>query len=298
VFAGRLLMPPNPKRPVYWRWNWAANTVLFSSYHLSPDTMPLYAGALERFQPDLIDTYPSSLVPLARFLDREGRTTIRPRAIITSSETLLPQDRALIERAFRCRVYDHYGAAEMAAFISQCERGCYHVNPEFGIVEVVVGERPALPGETGEMVATSFVNPVMPLIRYVTGDLAVAGQGECGCGRAFPVVDRVIGRADDVVVTPDGRRVGRLDPVFKAIDNVYETRIVQDAADHLRVEVVPTVGFAAAERERLVAELRARVGPSMGIEVVEVVAIPRTARGKLQTVVRLEPPSTRPQEGL
>jgi phenylacetate-CoA ligase len=259
---------------------------MMSSYHLSPQTVDAYIGRLRSFQPALIDSYPSSIEPIARRLLAVGSSDIRPRAIVTSSETLFPPTRELIQNAFGCPVFDYYGGGEMAAFISQCESGSYHVNPEFGIVEILRDGEPVRPGETGEIVATGFINQVMPLIRYATGDLAVAGDGPCPCGRAFPVIQRIEGRADDVVITPEGRRIGRLDPIFKSAVSITEARVVQDANDHIRLEVVPDQGYSAAGEAVLIDELQRRLGPTMRVDVVQVAAIPRERSGKLRMVVR------------
>jgi phenylacetate-CoA ligase len=290
TFAGRLVVPSSQTDPPFWRHNRAGNAVLFSSYHISPATLPAYARALAAYQPELIDTYPSSLEPIARHLAESGAAAVRPRAIITSSETLDPQVRRLFERVFGCPVFDHYGAAEMAAFISQCEAGSYHPNPEFGIVEVLTDGRKAGPGEAGEIVATGFVNPAMPLIRYATGDVATVGEEPCRCGRAFPVLRSIEGRRDDVLSTPDGRWIGRLDPIFKSVGSIYETRIVQDALDHVRVEVVPLPGFGSGDEQTLLHQLHERLGATMRIELVQVPSIPRTSRGKFRAVVNLTTP--------
>ena len=287
VFAGRTLVPPGQTRPPYWRRNRAANALMLSSYHVSPETAPEYLNALRAFRPELIDSYPSSIEFIARSALRLGVTDIRPRAVITSSETLSLAVREVIERAFGCKVFDHYGSAEMAAFVSQCDAGSYHVNPEFGIVEVVKDDgTPARAGETGQIVATGFINPVMPLIRYATGDQAVQGSDACTCGRAFPVLARIEGRVDDVIITPDGRRIGRLDPIFKGNASIREARIVQDAADHVRLEVVPEVDFSPEQEVSLAADLSRRLGPTMRVDVVRVASVPRAASGKLRMVVR------------
>jgi len=287
TFAGRTIVSPRATRPPFWRFNAAANTLLFSSYHIAPDTLPAYVDRLRSFRPALIDSYPSSLAPIAHYLLAQGISDLRPRAVITSSETLDQSARSNIEQAFGCRVFDHYGAAEMAALVTQCELGTYHINPEFGIVEVLRDGRPACPGELGEIVATGFVNPVMPLIRYATGDLAVPGAGRCACGRAFPSLASIEGRRDDVLVTPEGRRIGRLDPIFKGVSSLHETRIVQDQADHVRVEVVPLASFTLRQESALLHALRDRLGPSMRIDVVRVRHIPRTAAGKFAAVVNM-----------
>lgn len=290
TFAGRTIVAPGRAAP-YWRHNWASRTLLCSSYHLAPDTIDAYLEALADFQPGLIDSYPSSLEPIARRALERRDLTIRPKAIITSSETLYPEVRRMAEDAFGCRIFDHYGSAEMAACVSQCEAGRYHVHPEYGIVEVLVDGRPAAPGELGEIVATGFVNEVMPFIRYATGDLAVLSDSDCPCGRTFPVLERIEGRQDDCIVTPEGRRVGRLDPIFKAVSGIHEARIIQDEVDHIRVEVVPRPVVTDTERAALLDELGRRVGPSMRISIVAVDLIERTGRGKLRTVVNLVAPS-------
>jgi len=284
TFAGRVIVPPEQLEPPFWRYNLASRQLLCSSYHLSERTLPAYVKALTEFRPSLIDAYPSSIEPLARFILEHGIRTIRPRAIITSSETLAPEVRAVVSEAFEAPVFDHYGAAEMAAFVTQCEHGSYHPNPEFGIVEVLQDDRPAVPGEIGEVVATGFINPVMPLIRYRTGDLAVASDRTCACGRAFPVLDGIVGRLDDVVVTPEGRRIGRLDPIFKCVSSLREARILQDAEDHVTIEVVVPRGLPDAERRELVHQASLRLGPSMRVDVTTVDAIPRTRAGKLRMV--------------
>lgn len=300
TFAGRVIVPSAQRRPPYWRRNYAGHALLCSSYHLAPDTLPEYAEALRRFRPEVIDSYPSSLDPLARHLFDAGIEGIRPRAVITSSETLEPEVRARLERAFGCPVFDHYGAAEMAAWITQCPAGTYHVNPEYGIVELLRDGVPARPGEQGEIVATGFVNPRMPFLRYATGDLAVAGEEGCACGRATPVVARIIGRMDDVVVTPEGRRVGRLDPVFKSAATMLETRIVQDRRDHVRVETVLAGPWPDGEREALLRELQLRLGPRMRIDLVALPRLDRGPGGKLRGVVNLvdRPDASDPADGI
>lgn len=175
----------------------------------------------------------------------------------------------------------------MAALVTQCDHGTYHVEPEFGVVELLDGGRPVGPGERGEIVATGFINPVMPLIRYRMGDYAIRGSGSCACGRPGETIERIEGRMDDVIVTPEGNLVGRLDPIFKSVASLYETRIVQDRVDHLRVEVVASSDFTKKMEDELTAQLRLRVGPSMRIDVVRVTSIERTGSGKLRTTVNL-----------
>jgi phenylacetate-CoA ligase len=126
----------------------------------------------------------------------------------------------------------------------------------------------------------------MPLIRYRVGDRgALDPDTQCECRRTLPILKSLEGRTDDVVITPDGRRVGRLDPVFKAELHIREAQIIQDALDHVLVRYVPDAGFSAESARQIVARLRDRLG-AVRITIEPVDAIPRGANGKFRAVVR------------
>ncbi len=286
TFFGRIICDPGQTRPPFWRYDRVGRNYLFSSYHLSPANLPAYYEALCRLRPDEIIGYPSSLFALANHVNAHGLREIRPRAVFTTAETLLAHQRAAIERAFGAPVVDQYGCTEMSLFVSQCEAGQYHIHPEHGLVEVIGPDgRPVAAGEPGEAVCTGFVNMAMPILRYRLGDqLTVTGAG-CGCGRAFPVVTQILGRLDDTLVTPDGRPLGRLDPVFKPLSGIRETQIVQDAPDHLLLNLAVDAAFSEADRESLLYELRKRTGHAMRIDLVFVPEIPKEGNGKFRSVI-------------
>jgi phenylacetate-CoA ligase len=131
------------------------------------------------------------------------------------------------------------------------------------------------------------MNEAMPLVRYTVGDRGSLGAAEgpaCPCRRTLPLLAGVEGRVDDVIVTPDGRRIGRLDPVFKGDMPIREAQIVQDTLDRLVVRIVPAAGYTARTGDEVRARLRDRVG-DMRIEIETLEAIPRTANGKFRAVV-------------
>ena len=286
TFAGRVIISPHQTKPPFWRRNPTLNNTLFSSYHISDDTIPAYLEELDRSNPSFIDSYPSAIFAVAQYINLHSVPHgIRPKAIITSSETLLSHQRIEIEKAFHCPVFDQYGGAEMVAFIAQCEHGTYHMNPEYGLLEVIdhdgksVGE-----GEAGQLVCTSFLNLAMPLIRYRIGDSVVMGDRTCGCGRNFPVVWAIAGRTDDFIVTPDGRYVGRLDPVFKGMQHIKESQIIQERTDLITVRIVREPGFRDETARELVEALKQRLG-NMTVNIEYCDRIPRTAAGKFRSVV-------------
>src|ERR1035438_2479361 len=101
---------------------------------------------------------------------------------------LLEHQRRAIEEAFKTRVFDQYGQAEMQSFWYECEAGRMHAHPLAGITEILRPDgTPAALGEMGEVVLTGLVNYAMPLVRYRVGDTARFATESCSCGRGMPV---------------------------------------------------------------------------------------------------------------
>ena len=274
---------------VFWRKNVPGNALLMSTTHLSQETVPRYVEAMKRFEPELIDGYPSAILIVARISGSLGLELPKPLAVITSAETLFPEDRREIESAFNCRVFNQYASSDTGAFMCDCEHGHLHINPEFGICEVLDPEgKPVSAGQEGEIVATSFCNREQVFIRYKIGDSAVAGPTDtCECGRKMPRVDAVTGRLDDTLYIPDRGFVGRFDPIFKGLRGIYEAQIIHESPNLLRVRLIPDPTWDRYAEDLLVGHLREKVGHTVAIRVESVREIPRGPNGKFRSVISL-----------
>ncbi len=282
TLKGELFPATNIQKGVYWDLNIAENKLVMSSYHLAERTVDRYIDAFDKYRPRAIDGYPSSIYALAKFmLDRD--IIIPMKAVLTSSETLAPEQKEVIEQAFACRVFDYYGMAERVAAIHTCEHGRYHVVPEYSIVEFVRNGN--LADGYFEIVGTALNNDAMPLIRYRVGDIARVSQGSCTCGREYPVVDAIVGRTDDYVVTPSGKLVGRLDHIFKGARNLIQAQIYQPNRQRIVLRVVPDRTFTKKDGERILQKLHERVGDGVNCEIEYVPYIARTRRGKIKSVI-------------
>ena len=286
TLGGRIIVPPDQTKPPFWRYSYLQKNILFSSYHLSPANLRYYIDALLKLKPDYIDSYPSSLYCIAEYavrkkVDLNGVTL----GITTSAETLFTDQRELIESVFGVPVCDQYGAAEMCVFVGQCPQGQYHIHSDYGIVEFLrENGKPADPGEEAEIVCTGLINPVMPLIRYRIGDRGILSEKRCKCGSHFPVLDKLLGRDDDLIITPEGNKVGRLSPVLKGFP-IKETQYIQEDRGSVTVLLVKDVGYAEKDEGSVIAEIRKRLGFEIDINIKYVADIPRGAGGKLKTVI-------------
>ncbi len=286
TFAGRLIVPEASKAPPYWRKNYAMNTLLCSSYHLSAKTIPFYIKALEDWQPAFIDSYPSAIYEIASFINaNKVKHRIQLKAVVTSSETLGDHQREAIEQAFQCSVLDQYGCAEMAVMAYQQKDGRYFMPPQYSIVEVLDDdERPVKPGESGHLVCTGLLNQAMPLIRYRMGDIVKTSKEQA---EGYPYVlflDSIEGRNDDVVISSSGSRVGRLGPVFKSVKGVSETQIVQKTRTLLQVNLIVSSEYTEATEIQIRDALKAHVGAALQIRFEYLTQIPREKNGKFKFV--------------
>jgi phenylacetate-CoA ligase len=286
TFAGRSIVPGSGRAPPYWRKNYAMNTLLCSSYHLSGETIPLYIKALESWQPVYIDSYPSAIYEIAAYINANKlKHSLRLRAIVTSSETLGPYQREAIEQAFQCSVHDQYGCVEMAVMAYQQKDGRYFIPPEYAIAEVLDdNDKPVRPGESGHLVCTGLLNQAMPLIRYRIGDIVKTSKEQPEGYPHIVFLDSIEGRNDNVVIASSGFRVGRLGPVFKGVTGVFEAQIVQKSPDTLQVRLVTSGEYTAATEIQIRQALADRVGVSMQIRFEYMDHIPREKNGKFKFV--------------
>ncbi len=286
-FSSKPLVPPERTAPPFWRHNRAENQTFFSVQHISQKSLPFYVDEVVRLQPRLVTGTPAGLALFARHLAASRPDDVAPAGVIVHSETLYPFQREVIERAFHCHAFSWYGNAEVSANIVECEHGSLHVRPEYSVVELLRPDgSPAQPGEVAEIVGTGFGNAAMPLIRYRTGDtVVVAEEQQCACGRRMPVVETIVGRLEDVLLTADGRMVTRFETAFNDSVHVVEAQLFQAEPGVLEVRLVTDPGYDEAEQRVIARELRVMLGPAMTIGFRRVESIPRDPGGKFRFVL-------------
>jgi phenylacetate-CoA ligase len=291
TLGGRIVVPANQLKPPFWRYNAVENQLVMSSFHIGEGTAEQFADKLLNFRPYVVEGYVSSIFTLARICLDRGIELPQVGAVQTTSETLLPHQRVVIEEAFGGKVYNQYGHGECAVFVTECEHGTLHVNEEYGLVEILDGEDPAPAGTPGEIVVTGLNNWTMPLIRYRTGDIGVASPRDemCECGRGLSALRSIEGRVLDVLHLPDGRTVPptALTLLFDRAHalGIQESRVRQVSCDRIVVEIVRRGSGSRKQKAMLEQELRLIVGEAMEVRFEEVPRIPRTETGKFKFVV-------------
>jgi len=113
----------------------------------------------------------------------------------------IPTTRALIERTWNARVYDHYGMTETGPITYPCPsiKDTLHVDEESYFVEIIDPDNQHV--LEGELVITTLDRYSSPLLRYRTGDLVRASKDACPCGSPhLTLVGGIRGRLDDMLI--------------------------------------------------------------------------------------------------
>ena len=285
TFGGQIIVPYGQTKPPFWRRNSYSRQTIFSLYHMTPSNLEHYVDAIHQTDAVYVTGYPSAICLVARAMLSGGRPLPRGRlkAVFTSSESLLAFHRESIERAFGAPVRDRYGSAEFAVSMTACAESNLHVDMEFCIVEVEPQE------ETedyvrGNLLVTGLSNDATPFLRYRIGDQGTRLKGPCPCGRPGDVFLDIDGRAEDFIMTPDGRLVGRLDHIFKTLTQIEEAQIRQESKEAIQVLFVPAPDFSDATRTALMKEIRRRLGQEILVDLRPVKRIAREANGKFRAV--------------
>lgn len=155
---------------------------------------PALAHAAEQvrsFAPEILIADGDGAAALARYINDAGMRRWRDIPVIIVADRLWSYDRRQIAMAFG-PVFETYASGEHGLVAAECgQHDAMHIAMEAALVELLVRHadgtvRPAHPGETGEIVVTDLHDMTRPVIRYATGELAIARpEVRCGCGRGL-----------------------------------------------------------------------------------------------------------------
>ncbi|MEU3985789.1 hypothetical protein AB0F77_37975 [Streptomyces sp. NPDC026672] len=164
----------------------------------SSESREQYEAVVGSFPIDKITGSSSRIISLARYCDDRG-ITLRPRAVVASHEHMPESGRRLVEAVFACSVTMLYMTSETGPSAWECPRHRMHFQDDFVVPEMIARD-----GQDGsDIVLTDLSSTVMPIIRYVSGDMST-GVTECDCGLPGTVVDGFIGRARVSLLGRDG----------------------------------------------------------------------------------------------
>ena len=282
-FGGKRMMAPNCSKPPFWRINNPGHQVMYSSYHMTKDTVELFYDDIKCRKLEWLHGYPSHIAKLSALLIDKG---LEPMAnikwVTTGAEGLVGNQIKLIKKAFpNADIRSHYGQNEGVAILNQDAKGEWYVEDDFSYVEFIPVESDR---NLCRIVGTGFFNPAFPLIRYDTGDLASVEWNEDGTVRRIVSID---GRTSNTVKQPSGHEIteAALSIVLHDFDNIKEAQFHQMAIDEVVLWVVKGVNYGQEDELRLKAALYNTFDRGMSISLKYVHTVERTKAGKLRLVI-------------
>ncbi len=237
------------------RWrNFLYNRKELNAFRMSRENMGRYVAFWNAYRPAWVDAYVDAIDILGAYIREEELSIHSPRGIAVTAGTLYPRIRAAVEEVFRCTVYNRYGSREAGDMAYSCGADArLHVSPWNHHLEILDERmRPVGPGESGRVHVTTLNNHSMPLIRYDTGDIAVAAVDPvCSCGRSASLIEKIEGREMSLFRTREGKRIpGEFFIHFIGVvfneGAIRKYQVIQEDYDRVRIRVVVADGDAFA----------------------------------------------------
>jgi phenylacetate-CoA ligase len=276
----------------------------YRDLHLSiADPPAANAERMLAFAADEVRGYGSYLEEVFRHVSRIGASTGLPRVVVFGEDAISDPARRMISDELGIPVLSEYSAGEAHHIGFECEAHTgLHLNEDFCPVRLVDADGAEVPaGLPGEVVISNLVNRGTVLLNYRLGDVAARRLEPCPCGRSLPLMSFPTGRTDEWVLSSSGELVyGQVVRGLLLADDadLLGFQVVQRTPAEFSVAAVVRDGcdraaFAAGV-ERRFAE---RFGAGTRTELSFVDSLPRTAGGKVRTIIgcagaRVPPPGS------
>lgn len=265
----------------------ARNLRKLSSFDMGESEMRGYADILRSFRPCFIRGYASSIYFFARWMEENRITIPALEGVYTTAEKLFPHMRKTIGDVFDCDVYDNYGLNDGGISAYECsEHTGLHIDTERSLMEVVDDIGCQVGSGEGRILATSLYNYAMPFIRYVTGDEGSLLGEPCSCGREYPLLKEVMGRQQEMLVTPEGTHIHGefFTHIFWGMPKVKEFQIIQVSREKLVVKLVAEQDFDETCLEHMIELIKIR-SPGWNVEFHFVDCIDKSRAGKYKFII-------------
>lgn len=259
----------------------------YSSYEMSDKNLFKYFYEINKWRPDFIRGYASSVYLFTRFLKSHNlKLTVRPRAVFTTAEKLFSAQRALIEEVFDTKVFDTYGLNDGGVSAFECEKhNGMHIDAERAILETVDEKNKSITGQTGKILATDLYNYAMPFIRYDTEDLGIISNAPCSCGRKTFLLKEITGRITDYLNLNNVIIGSPVLTVLMGKFDIEQYQIIQNTPSSIVCKIIKSKSYNEARDEDLIRKsFYVHVG-EIGIKFVYAEFIPAEGIRKYKFII-------------
>ncbi|MCF7872442.1 hypothetical protein K9L97_05405 [Candidatus Woesearchaeota archaeon] len=259
--------------------NYLLNFETLSALDLNKTQLNNYVNKIKKDKKYFLRGYASALYVFAKYITDNKIKINSPQAIISTGDSLYPEYRKTIEKAFGCKVFDQYGGRDSSVYAAECkEHQGYHISIETGFLEIV----------NKNILITDLLNKSMPFIRYEVGDLGKQiTWKKCNCGITLPRIKKIYGRDCDIIKKPNGENliVHHFTNLFEWFDSINQFQIIQEMENLLVVKLIVNKKFDEKEKKILIKKLKFVVGKEIKINLQIVNKINLSKSGKRRFII-------------
>lgn len=255
---------------------------LLGGFDFSEKSIASFLAKNRDYRPDFVHGGAGTLNILSIYLLDNAKYTMRPKAVISLGQQLLPEYRRTIEKAFNCKVYDVYSATEAPDVAAQCgHHEGLHVAEENFLLEVEKNGEVAAPGEEGRVLLTGLNGFGMPLVRYDIGDKGKMLEDDCSCGRGLSLF-KPFGRTYEFFLHSDGSFT-----IFRDLETIFEDMPIQDyqieqeSLDEIVIRIVKRAGYRQAHTDFILKKISFTASDIVKVRVELIDSVPLIGFGKV-----------------
>lgn len=226
---------------------------------------------LNQYEIRWIHGYPSTVTEFVNNFSDKASLKSRIDFVTVSSENMTTEVAGWLEGQLQAKIVEHYGQSEGVANISRT-RNRWKVDAELSLVEFVHEV-----DDLFKIVGTGYQNKSFPFVRYYTGDLAEVIDDK---------VKRIHGREDDFVLLASGRKLLRMDHLFKGIVRIEGSQILQRSLREIEIKYLGVTELSPSDKELIYGRLRGMTNELKIKSFLRVNSLIKTKSGKVKTVIR------------
>lgn len=265
------------------------NRIRLNSFDVSDESSISFYHAVRKFKPKFMMGVPSYMTDFCKRLKKAGfdPADMGLEVIISTGEILYPAQKQLLLDSFKCKIANEYGTTESGIIAFACPKGNMHLMNHNLYIEIInpkTGTQ-VKPGESGELVLTELHSYKMPFIRYKLSDIVIPKEGICECGLESPVLEHIEGRLEDMIITPDGKKVAGGMLYYTLTKGIQQFKAFQRSVDRLEVFIEKSPTFDEKDFEKVKQQWREYLGENMKIDYKFVDKIPPDRSGKMRYFV-------------
>jgi len=287
----KILYELNKQRTLHrLKYHFFSETFGIRSSEIKEDNIKAIYSIIKNNNIERIYGYSSNIFYLAKLFNMHN-LELNLKYVILIAEGLLKQQKDFISNIFHCPLYMDYSASECMRMGFECNQfHGYHMDIYNYYFEYLnnSGET-CKPGEIANIIVTNLNNHIFPLIRYKIGDQCIAPKDNCSCGLNYPLVNQIIGRDSDFIITPLHDEISSTDfqlSLNYLYEHISQYQIIVDRnLNTINIKIIPTKKFKPETSEQIKDHILELIKYSMDIKIELVEKIPFEKHGKTKFLI-------------